>query len=383
MPTEHLRYDDLAYRVSAAGDAPLAWLRDFLAPHFEVGPRPPPRIEVRFEADPEAYGRWLAAPSVAGTLPAFVADSEVVRLPQRLSTAGTLVLWNEGHQVFYEVSPDRRQVQVIAGGLPIMARTDLLRAVREYAMNDAQAGGDFFLHASCFQGDGRPVVVTAPKNAGKTTLLIFACLYGGARILANDRVRVTQTPQGYRMRGMPTIVNVRARALDFFPAVGRRITGERLNFRLGDGERLEESLPGTVLGRNGHYGLSPMQFASLLQTTQITSAADPVLVVPRITGRPGLFSLTRIGEDETVALLRESIFGSSHWATSTPVFDLDPSRAGAGRAVLEQQSRALAASQPCFLCEIGTDLYGRPENARAWLDALQQAAAAGGPPAAQ
>ena len=375
MPIEHFRYDEMHYRVSAADGAHLAWLRDFLLPHFEPGPGPAPGIEVRFETDPEAYARLLGTPPAAETPPTFVADSEVMRLPRRESPAGTTVLWNEGHSVFYEISPDRRGVRVIAGGPPLMARTDLLRAVREYAMNHAQAGGDFFLHASCFQGDGRPIVVTAPKNAGKTTLLMFACICGGARILANDRVRVTRAPGGYRLRGMPTIVNVRAGSLDFFPAVGRRIASESLNFRLGDGETLEEALPGTVLGRNGRYGLSPAQFTSLLETTQVAGAADPVLVVPRITRRPGLFSLTRIGEEETVALLRDSLFGSKHWATSTPVFNLDPSGAGADRGALERRSRAFASSCPCFVCEIGTDLYGRPENARTWMAALQGAAA--------
>jgi hypothetical protein len=264
---------------------------------------------------------------------------------------------------------------VIAGGLPLMARTDLLRVVREYAMNHAPASGDFFLHASCFQGDGRPVVVTAPKNAGKTTLLMFACICGGARILANDRVRVTRVPEGYRLRGMPTIVNVREGSLDFFPAAGRRIAAEGLSFRLGRGERLEEGHPGAVLGRNGRYGLSPAQFASLLGTFQIAGAKNPVLVVPRITHRPGLYSLTRIGEEEAILLLRDSLFGSKHWASSTPVFNLDSATAGPDRATLERRCRAFAASCPCFICEVGTDLYGRPENARAWMDALQEAAA--------
>jgi hypothetical protein len=272
-------------------------------------------------------------------------------------------------------STGRSTVCVISEHGDVLSRSGILTVVREFAMNEAAARGDFFLHASCFVFGERPVVVAGPRNSGKTTLLAFACLFAGADFLVNDRVRVGMREKRCTLGGVPTIITVRPKTLDFFPALGRRIREEGLHANLTSAEQRDQTFHRPALFPRGRYRLSSRQFRRLLGTKHVATAVDPVVVIPRITGRSGGFALRRLDAGEAFELLQDSFFGAKHWTTSTPVFNRHLERAAPAVPSREERWREFSSTRPCFLCEIGEDLYGRPENAAAWVSAVTAALA--------
>ncbi|MHB8836523.1 MAG: hypothetical protein ACYC9Y_12580 [Candidatus Methylomirabilia bacterium] len=368
--TECYCYEDLCLRVTSDEPSQLTWLRETLAPHFRPAAARVPDVEVRLVADADRYRRRGSLAETGRSLPAFALDSEIVNLPVLDGPSGTLVLANSRHRVVYEVREDRSAVCIVSEPGDVQARSGILPVVREFAMNEAAARGDFFLHASCFVSGGRPVVVAGPRNSGKTTLVAFACLFAGADFLVNDRLRVSMRQGRCTLGGVPTIITIRPMTLEFFPALGRGIREGGLHANLTTAEQLDQALPRPALFARGRYRLSPLQFRRLLGTEQVATAVDPVVVIPRITGRPGSFALRRLDADEAFELLQDSFFGARHWAISTPVFNRHPGRAALARPQWEERWREFSSTRPCLLCEIGEDLYAHRENAAAWVSAV-------------
>lgn len=367
------RYAGLTFRVASANPADVRWLDEFLQPHYRRAPPAQDAIEVALVIDTEHYERLAAAFLPERTLPSFVFDSEVKELPCRTGDNGGLLLFEASFPAFYEVSADRRRVRIVGTRVSPRLRLALVRVMREYAMNEAQRCGEFFLHASCFLAGERPVIVTGPKMVGKTTLLTFACLRGGVRFLANDRVRVGVGQNGFAVRSIPVIVTVREGTLGFFPGLRERILNEGMHYTLAGGEHLEDLDPRPVLGKDGAFALSPAQACTLFGADQAAEARRPVVVLPAFTGEVAGFSITRLSPTEAAGPLQQSLFGARHWATATPVFNLEPegeSGASARQAAFER----FHSEVPILRCAVGRDLYDEPGGARRWIDALLAAA---------
>jgi len=366
-------YAGLNYRVTMEYPADVRWLDEFLLPHYDRVPPAPGAIEVGLVADPERFAQLAAAFTRERLLPSFVFDSTVKELPACAAGDGGLLLFEESFPAFYEVSADRRRVSIVGTRFAPKLRMAVVRVMREFAMNETQRGGEFFLHASCFVAGDRPIIVTGPKMAGKTTLLTFACLRGGGRFLANDRVRVGAEEEGFPIRSIPVIVTVRNGTLDFFPRLRERILAEGMHFTLATGERIGDLDPRPVLGEDGTYELSPSQACALLGTGQAAEARKPVVILPVFTGKAGSFAIARLAPEEAAIPLQESLFGARHWATATPVFNLAP-EAQAGTAARQASFERFCAEVPILRCAIGRDLYDEPGGARRWVDTLLAAA---------
>jgi len=368
--TRFLRYDDLTFRVRSPVRSHLEWLEQFLIPHFDIGPRGGKEVVVDLRIDPRAFQQAGDRFPTGRATPAFMFDSRVEAIASMDRGDGGLLLQDEYFEAFYSVDGSRRHVTVLIGEDALTVRTPLMRIVREYAMNEALGGGDIFLHASCFICRGRPVVVTGPKRSGKTTLLMYACLSGGTPCLANDRVRVRREGDRHALRGVPSIVSIREKSFDFFPRAGSDLEKMELHFRLND----EESLQGTGEGSAGGGGdrllITPSQFCTLLGTRQVPLGKDPLVIVPRITGKGGTFSLRRADIPAAGALLRESLFGARHWSSSTPVFNAGGGHTVTSREIIEENYRVLVDNTPVFTCDIGLDLYDGPEHFERLMDCL-------------
>jgi hypothetical protein len=306
-------------------------------------------------------------------MPSFMYDSRVLELPCRTNRRGGMVLYEKAYRAFYEVSADRRDVAIVIEKDSVSIRTPLMRTVREFAMNAAQAAGDFFLHASCFSVRGRAVVIAGPKKAGKTTLLLFACRPGAVAYVSNDRIRVQTRGAGYRLRGMPVIINIREGSFDFFPDVKRRLLRNGLHHRLCGEEKPDSVIPPQQIGGDGAYELSTLQFCRVMSIRPVAAAAAPIVVIPRLTHARGTFALRRMRPAAAFRQLQRSLFGARYWAVSTPVFNLQPDRP-AKAALLQRQCRRFADAAPAFACDIGADLYRGRGAARKWINAIINAA---------
>jgi hypothetical protein len=205
--------------------------------------------------------------------------------------------------------------------------------------------------------------------AGKTSLVIFACLMGGGSYLSNDRALLQFRDGEYLLRSVPVIITVREKTFGFFPRIKERILSEEMHFRVGPGERLREVSPETIIGSEGEYDLSQRQFCELLDSEPEVEARKPTVVIPRLTGRKGTFSVRPVDKKEAADLLKHSLFGARYWATSTPVFNLQ-SEEEVDRDLTERNVRRFVAETPFLLCDVGTDLYGHPSHGRLWTSAL-------------
>jgi hypothetical protein len=376
MHSLHLRHGDLLFRILSPSPDHLKWIEEFFLPHFRLGAPSAQAVEVRLEIDSGRH-RILSGRLGGGEeIPSFVLDSDVVRLPAVPSSDAHFTVYDSHYRAFFRTSGDRRRSTVLIAEDSVNVRAALMRVIREYVMNHTQKRGSFFLHASCFLAGGRPIIITGPKMAGKTTLLYFACLHGKAVYLANDRVLVSSSGDRFLLSGMPAIINVRKPMTSFFPEMEREILEEELHFRLSSGEKPRNVHPPPRLGMGKRYALTPLQFCRLAGTAQAREARDPIVVLPRITGKPGTFSLERIPPGRAVDLLEGSIFGVRHWVTSTPVFNLSPEVAGPSKSALLRKCGRFAAGGDFFLCEVGTDLYSDGENAEAMIGSIL----AGAPP---
>lgn len=371
---ESFTWEALHFRVRSPLASHLVWLREFLTPHFSPGAGASPPIDIGLEIDPGRFKRCQGLPLAGEPVPTFALDGGVVLLEPRRAPPGALRLWNEKHRVFYEVAADRRSVSILAGADAPALRPALQRAIREYVMNRAQAGGGFLLHASCIlPRPGRPMVVAGPRGSGKTSLLLFAAR-DGARPLANDRVLVARRGRSYTVRGIPSVLNIRVGSLGFLPGLEQRIAASGFHGRRTLAEARSPARPQPKPGDQDRYKLTLAQLCALFGTEQAVAGNDPVVLIPRITRRPGRFALTRLGPDAALKALREALFGASHWVTSTPVFNLEERSAPPGAAAFESRWRAFASAVPSLLCEIGEGFYAADEGAAPWIAAVQEAA---------
>lgn len=369
-----LGYDGLRFEITSPSPSHLKWIDEFLRPHFTGGSGGGETVRVDLTVAPDEHGKLRREVSSLPVVPVFVLDSQVVHLPALRDGRGGHVLYAEDFDTVVTVSSDRRCVRIILKEDGHTVRSPLMKILREYAMNEAQQRGDFFLHASCFLAGRRPVVVAGPKNAGKTTLAMFACLRGGAKLLANDRVRVGTVDGRSAVSGIPAIVSIREGSFGFFPEVGEELRRRKYHFRLNFDEMFQEARPALRLGGKGRYLVTPLQFCRLLETAQVSAAAEPVVVIPRMTRRRGTFAVRRLGESEAYEALQESLFGARHWATSTPVFNLHAGL-GADEELLRGRCKEFAATNPFIACDIGEDFYSSGGAFQAWSDELGEKAA--------
>ena len=177
-----------------------------------------------------------------------------------------------------------------------------------WAMNRAQRRGGLLLHAAAMAVGDRGIVITGPKGAGKTSLLIHALRARSARYVSNDRVVVPAADGravGHRRadhRGAPT---GHARPVP----VARRAHG-RLGLRVSPdagGSAGRRAARSRLRGKPD--SLSPAQFCRLLDVRPLACSEIAAIVFPRITGEPGTFALRRLTEAEVVEKIPDMLFG--------------------------------------------------------------------------
>jgi hypothetical protein len=357
-----LRFGDLRIRVASADPRDLVWLGEFLRPAFLRGPDSDADCTVRLTIDAGRHARRREAGAVerGRAIACFALDTTMVYLPSSRSGRGELTIYDREFDVFYLVRKAGGDVEVL-GREPDLwrGRIPLMRVVRELAMNHAIANGGVLVHGAAIRLGARVVVVAGPKRAGKTTMLTWLLGEPDARYIANDRVLVRFDDCGLVVRGVPTIVTLRASMLRRFPRLHRRVRSSSYHSCLS----LREADMG-VLGRaaanaQGRFGVSPAQYLELTGARAAEGGRLHALVFPRLTHRRGRLDVRRLTVSAALKRLRKSLFRAASPRKASEAFALSPAPS---RHSLEESVRRLAASVPCFECQAGSQAYDGRRN---------------------
>lgn len=358
-------FDSLAVSVSTDEPADLDWLRDFLGPSFRVRSpaeeAPTAGRTIHLRADAELHAALTV--SLAGTrerATAFVMDDGTVELPV-FRVGESRVAWDAAFASFYRMtSPysvevvDRPPAGTVHRSEPRRARGALMRVVREWVMNAVRSGGGVPLHASGIARSGGAVLFAGAKRAGKTTLTA-ACLMDRAPwgLLANDRIVLARDGDGWRCRGMASIVSVRPASLEIVPGLG-----ERLRLAAGGGTfaRLDEPAPPAKLV-DGRLGLGPDRFATALGSKLVGEAALHAIAFPSIDPDVRGIECRPLAAAESAARLQAVRFAAATPRARSELFD----DASAPPFPREEEIWAtvadIASTTQCIDLRLGPDAY--------------------------
>jgi hypothetical protein len=243
-----------------------------------------------------------------------------------------------------------------------------MRVLRELATLHAVRRGAALLHAAAIEQRGAALAFAGPKRSGKTSCLLFALAAPGARFVANDRL-CAWDGEPPRVRGMPTIVNLRGDALAAFPSLAQRVheADPRVASRPGESRAGQPEWP----RRAGSVGLGSAAFLAASGATACAQAPLAALAFPRVSGRPGGFACTRLPADEALCRLRAAdlLAGLPRGGPFAPLAGHAADTAGADAWLPH-----LAQRVPCVECRLDLDAFsGDPAH---FVEAIQAAARA-------
>lgn len=348
-----------------AGD--VDWLVENITPQFRRTRSAVSDFTVRLRADDARFRQLdLRGPHRDGdTLSVFAFDVKLVHQPVWNADDDRLVVFDREFRVFYIIDRSRAAIEVVARPAKRWARIALFRVVRELAMGQAVRTGDLVMHSAAFAVRDLNFLISGPKNAGKTTLLIHALEDQRVRLISNDRTLVFRRHGEFEVLGLPTVVKVRPGTLGLFPELGdasrRCLDACDTLSEIKHGAKSEPSGDDS-----GPLVLSPAQFRSLLSCEFAPGGRPAAIVYPRVQHETRGLRLQRLGPEEALHDVRNGIFGASRPQKPPSLF---ASLAGAAApSTTEDLYRMIAYSVPTFRCILGANSFAA--GGRAFIDQL-------------
>lgn len=365
----------LAYgslRVSVACDLPqhLDWLVEFLSPHFREAPSAEPSRRVRLVCDPDRFAVFATLSESGEETAAFLYDSSVARLPL-LDHARNRVARDTVQGVFYSVTDDTREIEIVAPGTGSEGREPLMKVVRELAMHSIGIDQEaLILHAAACSIGGCGIAIAGPKRAGKTSLLGFMLLAADADYITNDRVVVSLSKPGPVLHGMPTIVALRSSLFELLPVLKVRLRGSGFQSRRTLGEAAANP-PTPLPAPDGRYGLSPPQYCALAQTRAVAEAPASAILFPTIGDQPGPIELAPVSREEFNRRLVDSLFGCREPSASPGLFEFEPALPSYP-VERERICKMLVRTVRAYEARLGPESYRHPESVSRLVHTLQE-----------
>lgn len=210
--TSHSGYFDLGYttvRVLAPNAETIKTLQAFFEPYVPMRSGANDAYELSTVIDPEIYeATKLGLPSTPVTEIPTTLQHDLEYKLKCFQTKEGMVIEDEPLRVFYVVQERRTRIIATEGS---RVRTTLLRIIRG-AWVLGQHG--IIVHGCCVEKNGRGIVISGDKYAGKTTSLLSLCLRKGYNIVANDRLLLSEAGVA---KGIATVVKLRPGTLKPFP----------------------------------------------------------------------------------------------------------------------------------------------------------------------
>lgn len=348
-------FEGISIGVTVEDQGDIEWLTEFLVPWFDLSDSTPD-VEVSVRQDRAMFEKLIACPPAQKRVNAFMMDTRVIDFPCWNIPGQQLACLDEQNQIFYLITDE--QIHLVYSARPNNLRTSLMRVLREVAMGAAQLRGGRFLHASAFAINGRAVIVTGPRGAGKTSLLSYVLSNSKATFLTNDRLLVKRRGQQVQLRGMPTIVSIRSGTMKLFPKMRPSIEDQGFTTKVTMMEARQSETTTSLPTRDGRWGLTPRQFCSILDCKPQREARAAILLFPRQTGLPGSIELRKTDTFETRDQLQHSLFGHIGPDSLSDAFTIVPP--GLKKRPADDDKTlftALVNSMTAFDCELGNDAY--------------------------
>ena len=365
MPRRDFHFAGHAVRVEAAGQ-PLAWLQEFVTPHFVARNTDAPERTIVLTIDAMEHARLaVRGPHPHRLLKAcFTLDSGIVSgRVWNGPRAGEVVLDGELGTFYRRAQGEESVVELVAARDGAEARLALLRAVREYAMLYAARGGWLALHAAAVAVADGAFVIAGPKRAGKTTLLLHGLHNEHGAYIANDRVTLSAEPSGVTAHGLPTIVRIRKESAGWFADLSARFEragyhySRRAAERNGEREVVSTSPAPT-------WGLSPPQLCHVLRAPIRASARVTAVLFPRLGAPAGSVTFEELSAGQALEAWRETLLRS---CPLDGMFTIGPRGTAPPEGDGDRLAAGLAARVPSFACHLGPDAYGEGHQ---WLSGL-------------
>jgi hypothetical protein len=337
------RFEDWTVAVGCTDPADLRWLAAFLDRSLQEVPEAPPDCLVELTIDAGLYDHLfrLGSPGRGRLVEAFANDAKPGWLRHWSTSEAADVFHHDVNRVFYVVTGDGARVTIVAAARTRKVRTALMRVVRELTMSRVVASGGLLVHGAAVGVPGGALVMCGPKRSGKTSVLMAMLDSGLVSYVANDRCVLRGPPPAVTVRGLPTLVSIRAGTLDRFPAARDRLGQIRPD--LGGPEA--EGAP------RSRVSLGPSEFCELMGGCR-REEGGPVraLLFPRVTDRPPVLSVRPLDPPEALARLRAGLFRAGY---ASPLGQVFPPRPDGSPPPAFAACATLAAAVPSFDCQLG------------------------------
>ncbi|MGE0704872.1 MAG: hypothetical protein AB7F99_07635 [Vicinamibacterales bacterium] len=345
-------YAGCGIAVEASDSSDSEWLSEFLRPDFEIR-RGAHNATVLLNRDAAEFERLRAlGPHPSGEwVPVFGLDGRMEMLPIWTAPAAEAAVFHERAGAFLQRIGDQAYRIASLPGQP-QARVTTLRALREIASAAVAESRASVLHAAAFAVQDKGFAIAGAKEAGKTTLLLQCLSRLDGRLVSSDRATVRSAGRSVTVRGMPTIVSVRASSLAYLPHLADRFRANRDHHRytLAESARLAARAADA-----DKWSLTPGQLAKLLGVERAGEVPLAAVLFPRKTNRATGVAATLLAQGEAAARLAGACFDSGSLEGET-FFRRDGHNRAPGSSPGDS-ARDLALKVPCFDVALGTDAY--------------------------
>ena len=341
----------------------LAWLEEFLAPHFTVGFDPHETREawsVEIRANEADYCEVEATckQRERASIGIFLRDEDWEYASDCGQRGDERLFFCDTQEIVYGVNAEIERIRVYSRKASPSSRVAAMKVVRELGMRELWHDGNLMLHAAAFASGRSGCVIVGPKGAGKTTLLTYMLQFKCASYVTNDRAALVETENGFLIHGIPTIVSVRAGTTSLFPILRDGQERHRYRHHQTRAEALATDASSPIpLRMLEAPDLSPAQYTAHLRCVTTTEANLAAVIVPNLrTSCDGLepcgFHMARLDSRSARTAIESALFGA---AKGWPGEGMNPPGTKV-RTYLEVRRerlvKRLVRDVPCFLIDI-------------------------------
>lgn len=357
----NFNYNGVSIGVTSDDSSHLNWLEEFLRPQYSKEKAVQERDhEIILETNTEKFAATLKNDPFAdgGPINFFSLDHEFETKKQWQIQEEKRTFFDEERRIFYFISPRNSQVHILADGDPIHKRIALLRVVRELTSIHCQRKRNLHIHGSSFCVGDRGVIMTGPRGAGKTSLLLNSLRVKGTRFVTNDRLFV-DLESGPTIHGMPTIVKIRSKTLEMFPWLAERMEGAPYEWFRTLQEAVNDSFPQSVLRSNGiPPSISPRQLCELLNIESRGATRFRSLVFPSIDPDAAGIEISPLSpEDGAGRLFEDGLFRTSIPAKAPEAFAQPEWEPFPDEQALKESCLRLGNQVRFYECRLGPAAY--------------------------